>query len=88
MRRRSMEGFDDSEAPPIRRAGVDRGRDWSRSRPGCRPRGQGLADVENRVPARPGAVIVLTNLSDAPYEGLAASIAIGYAPELKTQPSR
>jgi len=41
-----------------------------------------------RWPSHGLAVIVLTNLTDAPYEGLAASIAIRYAPELKTQPSR
>ncbi len=32
------------------------------------------------------AVIVLTNLSNTPYEGLTANIAIMYAPQLKTAP--
>jgi len=32
------------------------------------------------------SVIVLTNLSDTPYEGLVANIAIMYAPQLKTAP--
>ena len=31
-------------------------------------------------------VIVLTNLTNAPYEGLAANIAIRYAPQLRTDP--
>jgi CubicO group peptidase (beta-lactamase class C family) len=41
-----------------------------------------------RWPTHQLAVIVLTNLTNAPYEGLAASIAIRYAPELKTPPSK
>ena len=36
-----------------------------------------------RWPSQGLAVIVLTNLSDAPYEGLAANIAIRYVPELR-----
>jgi hypothetical protein len=41
-----------------------------------------------RWPTHQLAVIVLTNLTNAPYEGLAASIATRYAPELKTPPSK
>jgi CubicO group peptidase (beta-lactamase class C family) len=41
-----------------------------------------------RWPSHGLAVIVLTNLTNAPYEGLAATIGIRYAPELRTQPSR
>ena len=40
----------------------------------------------SRWPSRRLTVIVLTNLSDAPYEGLAANIAIQYVPELRTPP--
>ena len=39
-----------------------------------------------RWPSHRLAVIVLTNLTDASYEGLAANIAIRYVPELKTVP--
>ena len=39
-----------------------------------------------RWPSHRLTVIVLTNLSNAPYEGLAANIAIRYAPQLKTAP--
>ena len=41
-----------------------------------------------RWPGQRLTVIVLTNLTNAPYEGLVANIAIRYAPELKTVPSR
>jgi CubicO group peptidase (beta-lactamase class C family) len=41
-----------------------------------------------RWPSHGLAVIVLSNLTNAPYEGLAASIGIRYAPELKTEPAR
>jgi D-alanyl-D-alanine carboxypeptidase len=37
-----------------------------------------------RWPGHRLAVIVLTNLTNAPYEGLAANIAVRYVPELKT----
>jgi D-alanyl-D-alanine carboxypeptidase len=37
-----------------------------------------------RWPSHGLTVIVLTNLTNAPYEGLAANIAIAYAPQLKT----
>jgi D-alanyl-D-alanine carboxypeptidase len=39
-----------------------------------------------RWPSQRLAVIVLTNLTDAPYEGLVANIAIRYVPELKSVP--
>ena len=39
-----------------------------------------------RWPSQRLAVIVLTNLTNAPYEGLAANIAIRYAPQLRTAP--
>jgi D-alanyl-D-alanine carboxypeptidase len=39
-----------------------------------------------RWPTHRLAVIVLTNLTNAPYEGLTANIAIRYVPELKTDP--
>jgi CubicO group peptidase (beta-lactamase class C family) len=39
-----------------------------------------------RWPNQRLAVIVLTNLTDAPYEGLVANIAIRYVPELKSVP--
>jgi Beta-lactamase len=39
-----------------------------------------------RWPRQRLAVIVLTNLTNAPYEGLAANIAITYAPQLRTAP--
>jgi hypothetical protein len=39
-----------------------------------------------RWPSHGLAVIVLTNLSNAPYEGLTANIAIRYAPALATAP--
>ena len=38
----------------------------------------------SRWPSQGLTVIVLTNLTDAPYEGLAANIAIRYVPELRT----
>ena len=40
----------------------------------------------SRWPSQRLAVIVLTNLTNAPYEGLAANIAITYAPPLRTSP--
>jgi D-alanyl-D-alanine carboxypeptidase len=40
----------------------------------------------SRWPSHRLTVIVLTNLSNAPYEGLAANIAITYAPQLRTDP--
>ena len=40
----------------------------------------------SRWPSHRLAVIVLTNLTDAAYEGLTANIAIRYAPELRTTP--
>jgi D-alanyl-D-alanine carboxypeptidase len=40
----------------------------------------------SRWPSHRLAVIVLTNLTDAAYEGLAANIAVRYAPELRTSP--
>ena len=40
----------------------------------------------SRWPSQRLTVIVLTNLSNAPYEGLAANIAIRYAPQLATTP--
>ena len=40
----------------------------------------------SRWPSHRLAVIVLTNLTSAPYEGLTANIAIRYVPELKTAP--
>jgi D-alanyl-D-alanine carboxypeptidase len=40
----------------------------------------------SRWPRQRLTVIVLTNLSNAPYEGLAANIAIRYAPQLATTP--
>jgi D-alanyl-D-alanine carboxypeptidase len=40
----------------------------------------------SRWPSRGLAVMVLTNLTDAPYEGLAAGLAIRYDPELRTTP--
>ena len=39
-----------------------------------------------RWPSHRLTVIVLTNLTNAPYEGLAANIAIRYAPQLRTDP--
>jgi D-alanyl-D-alanine carboxypeptidase len=39
-----------------------------------------------RWPSRGLTVIVLTNLTDAPHEGLAAGLAIRYVPELRTTP--
>ncbi len=39
-----------------------------------------------RWPSRRLTVIVLTNLTNAPYEGLSANIAIRYAPELRSAP--
>jgi CubicO group peptidase (beta-lactamase class C family) len=41
-----------------------------------------------RWPRQRLTVIVLTNLTNAPYEGLAANIAIRHVPDLKTQPAR
>jgi hypothetical protein len=41
-----------------------------------------------RWPSHGLAVIALSNLTNAPYEGLAESIGIRYAPELKTEPAR
>ncbi|HTH00049.1 MAG TPA: serine hydrolase domain-containing protein [Vicinamibacterales bacterium] len=41
-----------------------------------------------RWPRQRLTVIVLTNLTNAPYEGLVANVAIRYVPELKTQPAR
>ncbi len=46
----------------------------------------GFRAAYTRWPSRRLTVIVLTNLSDAPYEGLAANIAIRYVPELRTSP--
>jgi D-alanyl-D-alanine carboxypeptidase len=40
----------------------------------------------SRWPSQRLAVIILTNLTDAPYEGLAANIAIRYVPELRNVP--
>jgi CubicO group peptidase (beta-lactamase class C family) len=39
-----------------------------------------------RWPSRRLSVIILTNLSNAPYEGLSANIAIRYVPELRSAP--
>jgi CubicO group peptidase (beta-lactamase class C family) len=47
----------------------------------------GFRAAYTRWPSQRLAVIILTNLTDAPYEGLAANIAIRYAPELRS-PSR
>jgi D-alanyl-D-alanine carboxypeptidase len=41
-----------------------------------------------RWPSQRVAVIVLTNLTNAPYEGLSATIGIRYAPALKVEPKK
>lgn len=46
----------------------------------------GFRAAYSRWPSRRLTVIILTNLSDASYEGLAANIAIRYVPELRTSP--
>jgi hypothetical protein len=43
----------------------------------------GFRAAYSRWPSQGLAVIVLTNLTNAPYEALAANIAIRYAPELR-----
>jgi D-alanyl-D-alanine carboxypeptidase len=43
----------------------------------------GFRAAYSRWPSQGLAVIVLTNLTNAPYEGLAANIAIRYAPDLR-----
>ena len=43
----------------------------------------GFRAAYSRWPSHGLAVIILTNLTNAPYEGLAATIAIRHAPELK-----
>ena len=48
----------------------------------------GFRAAYSRWPSHGLAVIILTNLTNAPYEGLAATIAIRYAPELKDAGSR
>ena len=40
----------------------------------------------SRWPSKGLAIVVLTNLEDAPLDGLVANIAIRYAPELRTEP--
>ena len=44
----------------------------------------GFRAAYTRWPSHRLTVIILTNLSDAPYEGLAANIAIQYVPELRS----
>jgi len=44
----------------------------------------GFQAAYSRWPSHGLTVIILTNLSNAPYEGLAANIAIRYVPELKS----
>jgi CubicO group peptidase (beta-lactamase class C family) len=46
----------------------------------------GFRAAYTRWPSRHLTVIILTNLTDAPYEGLAANIAIRYVPELRSAP--
>lgn len=48
----------------------------------------GFRAAYSRWPSHGLTVIVLTNLSNAPYEGVAANGAIQYVPELKRAPPR